>query len=175
MPWGKFYPSQLLFLPCHSSAKTCWETTTLVETGKNQYSLNSPSFPHLFKQCSSLFSPACFNPYNNYIIFLSVHLVTILWLKQSSKANTVLFICSHFKKQTSIPNGIPGLQQTCAHFMAIPLFREIPLIWSFPRAEVKHFSSKEDPLWQLLNYVLKLLITSEQHMPKAYTGVLILN
>lgn len=50
------------------------------------------------------------------------------------------------KKQTSIHNGIPGLQQTCAHFRAIPLFGEVPLIWSFPRAEVKHFFLKRRPV-----------------------------
>lgn len=175
MPWGELYPSQWLFLPCHSSTKTCWETTTLVEMVKNQYSLNSSSFPHLFKQCSSLFSPAWFNPYINYIIFLSVHLVTILWLKQSSKEK----LCYSFAPTCKNKRRFLMASQGCSkpvHILWLFLSSErSPSSGHFLELRLSIFSSKEDPLWQLLNYVLKLLITPEQHMPKAYTGVLILN
>lgn len=147
MSWGSFCPSQILFFPFYTSAKTCWKPIRLIETGKkNQYSLNS-SFLHLFKQCR-LFSPAWLNSYINYIIFLPVHLVTIVWSKQYPKRNAMLFICSHLKKQVLIHNGIISASagvpvQSMSYLFPSSAFQEVPSSYHFLESGLNTFSSKK--------------------------------
>lgn len=146
MSWHSLYPSQILFFPFHSLAKTCWETTTFVETDKNQYSLNSSSFPHLFKQCSGLFSPAWFNTHINYIILGTSCHNTVN--KADFKTKCCVLHLLPLENQTFLMACVPRLQCTCAKLSWGPLLSSAfpeSLILSFPRIRVKYFFLKRKP------------------------------
>ena len=114
---------------------------------RNWQTLNSSSFPHLFQQCSGLFSPARFNTHVNYIIFSSVHLVTVLWMQQPS--NEMLFlICSHVQSRLRFLMASRGCGAPVqSSVVPVPLFGlpRGPLILLFPRIRVKHFFLKGIP------------------------------
>lgn len=145
--------------------------------GKKINPLNFPCFPHLFRQCS-FFSPAWFNLFINYIIFLSVHFVTIL-NKAVFKSKCYVIHLLPLTKQTFIISGIPGLQRTrptyVLYLFLSSAFWEVPSSCHLLELGLSTFSSKEDMLLWVFNYMLKLLSTPEQHEPKACTGMFILN
>ena len=166
MSWRCFYPSQALFFPFHSSAKTCWETTAFVETGR-------PSTLPLFLIYSS--SVVAFS-----LLPDSIHMLIILFspryiLSQYCECSSLQTkCCSSFAPMCKADFDSWWHPGAAAHLCKAQLcpflssaFPEVPSSCCFLESGLSIFSSKEYLPLQFLKYALKLLITPEQHMPRS--------